>query len=64
MFATAMIGPTKGVLERQVPLKLTRMLRGQLSERSDAFIKQRPRIRLCRSARRRPLGAGAQRLGG
>src|SRR5437868_2764470 len=27
-------------------------------------IKQRPRIRLCRSAGWRPLGAGAKRLGG
>jgi AcrR family transcriptional regulator len=30
MFATAMIGPTKGVLEEQAPRKLTRMLRSQL----------------------------------
>lgn len=30
MFATAMIGPTKGVLEQQAPRKLTRILRSQL----------------------------------
>lgn len=30
MFATAMIGPTKGVLEQQAPRKLTRILRRQL----------------------------------
>jgi AcrR family transcriptional regulator len=30
MFATAMVGPTKGVLEEQAPRKLTRILRGQL----------------------------------
>lgn len=31
MLATAMIGPTKGVLEGQAPRKLTQMLRGQLT---------------------------------
>lgn len=31
MVATAMIGPTKGVLEQQAPRKLSRMLRGQLT---------------------------------
>ena len=31
MFATAMVGPTKGVLEAQSPRKLSRVLRGQLT---------------------------------
>jgi len=40
MFATSMIGPTKGVLEHQAARRLSRMLRGQLVSRCLGYLER------------------------